>query len=175
MCLVFCLVFGSLVSAQETDRVPPLGVVERGNSVFTSFEPLSMDNVMDTTPFQAGPVLFENVDAAVGAAATRGVPEAYRTGCFVWLSALGTTRITFPLERNTVQFWAKNVTEVIPDSAGVLLVTYIDGSLDFIEVQNKGKKNRFRKYVLKDVAQIDVMTNGITNIDDFMYTGKGKE
>jgi hypothetical protein len=33
---------------------------------------------------------------------------------------------------------------------------------------------RFARFTLKNVAMIEVMTNGITNIDDFSYVVTGK-
>lgn len=164
------LLFVSPLIAQENSSTPPNGAVTNGRTTFTSFEFFNSDG-SDATPIQVGPdVTFQNVNAAVGAAATRGVPAGYRSGCFVWLTAFGQSSLVVNREgRNQVHFWVKNITEAVPASAGRLLVTFQDGSQKNIRVRNKAQ-NRFSKVILKDVARIDIITNGITNIDDFRYT-----
>lgn len=163
------LLFATILVAQENNSTPPDGVVSNGRTTFTSFEFFNADG-SDATPIQVGDVTFQNVNAAVGAAATRGVPAGYRSGCFVWLTAFGQSRLVVNRQgRNNMQFWVKNIVEAVPNTMGVLLVTYQDGTQQSIQVQNK-PKNRFNKVILKNVAQIDIFTDGITNIDDFRYT-----
>jgi hypothetical protein len=163
------LLFATILVAQENSSTPPNGAIINGRTAFTSFEFFNEDG-SDATPIQVGDVTFQNVNAGVGAAATRGVPAGYRSGCFVWLTAFGQSRLVVNRQgRNNMQFWIKDITEAVPATMGLLLVTYQDGSQQNIQVQN-GPKNRFNKVILRNVAQIDIFTNGITNIDDFRYT-----
>lgn len=167
--ILFAALFGSTVVAQENSSIPPNGAITNGRTTFTSFEFFNQ-NGSDATPIQVGDVTFSNVNAAVGAAATRGVPAGYRSGCFVWLTAFGQSKLVVNRQgRNSMQFWIKNITEAVPNTAGTLLVRYQDGSTQSIQVRN-GPKNRFNKVILRNVARIDIITNGITNIDDFRYT-----
>ena len=48
-----------------------------------------------------------------------------------------------------------------------LFVTYQDGSVEVLDVPEK-----YTRFNLKNVSSIDVMTTGITNLDDFSYIGK---
>jgi hypothetical protein len=163
------LVLSGEAKAQSVGGDPPDGVVQTGRRTFTSFEFFN-DDGSDATDIEVGDVFFTNDDAVVAAAATRGVPEGYRRGCFVWLTAFGTSTIIVDSDQsNHISFWAKDIAEVVPDTDGMLLVTYQDGTMEVFDVPE-----RFARFTLKNVAMIEVMTNGITNIDDFSYVMTGK-
>lgn len=163
------LVLSGEAKAQSVGGDPPDGVVQSGRRTFTSFEFFNADG-SDATDIEVGDVFFTNDDAAVAAAATRGVPEGYRTGCFVWLTAFGTSTIIVDSDQpNRLSFWAKDIAEVVPDTDGMLFVTYQDGTMEALDVPE-----RFARFTLKNVAMIEVMTNGITNIDDFSYVVTGR-
>lgn len=147
---------------------PPSGILERGATTFTSFENFSEDG-SDVSDFFVGDVFFTNVDAVVGAAGTRAFPPGYRSGEFVWLTALGTSTLIVDSDAgNIITFWAKDVAELFPDVDGVLVVTYQDGFVDVLSVPEV-----YTRFNLLNVASIDVITDGITNLDDFSYINLG--
>lgn len=144
----------------------PDGIIRRGNTTFTSFENLrgSQPDRSDVTNFRVGDVLFGNKNAAVAAAATRGFKPGYRSGDFVFITAGGTSVLTVSSRRNKISFWAKDIAELNPNVDGKLKVYFRNGVQRTISVPQK-----FTRFNFKDVSQILVITNGITNIDDFTY------
>lgn len=159
-------------SSSESDV--PQGIIQDGNTFFTSFENLpgsDGDPPADVTNFFVGDVFFFNNNADVGAAATRGFPPGYRTGGFVFLTSNGVSTLFVASNRpNKISFWAKDIVELDPFVQGFLLVTYQNYKTDFFLVDSV-----FTRFDLRNVARIDVVTTGITNIDDFSYTSQPKK
>lgn len=163
--MTILLGLASVASAQ----FPPDGIVTSGVRAFTSFENFDEDGD-DVSDFFVGDVFFTVGDggAAVAAAATRAFPPGYRSGEFVWLTALGTSTLLVDSDGpNHISFWAKDVAELFPDVIGLLFVTYQDGSVDVLDVPET-----YTRFNLRNVSSIDVVTTGITNLDDFSYIGK---
>lgn len=123
----------------------------------------------DNTEVQVGPALFSNG----GVSGTRNNPEAYRTGCFVWIT-LSSSTVDVDSFPNKVQFFARDVNLAgnALEVGGMFKVEFHNGRPPLMV----GVPEFFKQFRFNNVKRITVLSNGpalgVTNIDDFSVTYK---